>query len=101
MGSEMTTKKIPYEKTVFVCANTREGGKVACANPGRGGDIICEKLKTYVKEAGLGGRVRVARSGCLNLCSQGPNLFIYPDGIWYSGVTEADLPELIKKIGRA
>src|SRR6476660_5104388 len=93
----MERRKVPYQKTLFVCTNTREG-KVACANAGRGGDAICEKLKELVKEKGLKGRVRVARSGCLDRCAEGPNAFLYPDGIWYSGITEADLPELMKKL---
>ena len=94
----MNKNAIPYQKTVFVCTNVRTDGRVACANPGRGGDIICEKLKEAVKKAGLKGKVRVARSGCLDLCEKGPNLFVYPEGAWLSGVTESEIPELLKKI---
>lgn len=93
----MEKHKIPYQKTLFVCTNTRDG-KTACANAGRGGDLICEKLKEMVKEKGLKGRVRVARSGCLDRCAEGPNAFLYPDGIWFSHLTEKDLPELMRKL---
>jgi len=81
---------------IFVCTNVREDGRVACANPGRGGDKICEKLKAAVKEKGLKGSVRVASSGCLDLCEQGPNLVIFPDNIWYDGVSIQDVPELVR-----
>lgn len=94
----MEEKAVPYVKTVFVCTNVRTDGRAACANPGRGGDKICEALKADVKRLGLKGRVRVARSGCLDLCAQGPNLFIYPDGVWHSGARPEDVPELLKKI---
>lgn len=94
----MEKKTVPYRKTVFVCTNTRADGRVACANPGRGGERICAALKEEVKKAGLKGQVRVARSGCLDLCAQGPNLFIYPDGEWRSGVRPEDLPELVREI---
>jgi len=90
-------KRVPYEKTVFVCTNVREG-KVACANPGRGGDRICAALKEAVKAAGLKGKIRVARSGCLDRCAEGPNLFVYPEGRWCSGVREADVPALAREI---
>ena len=96
----VNSKPIPYQRTVFVCTNVREDGRLACANPGQGGDKICEKLKAHIKEAGFKGKVRVARSGCLDLCAQGPNLFVYPDNLWYSHVKEEDLPELIKRIAR-
>jgi len=94
----MEKRPVPYRKSVFVCANLREDGRLACANPGRGGDKLCEALQRAVKEAGLKGKVRVARSGCLDLCSQGPNLFIFPEGECYSGVREEDLPEILRKI---
>ena len=93
----MRTQPIPYKHAVFVCVNKRNG-KEACANPGRGGDKICEKLKASVKKAGLKGKIRVARSGCLDLCSQGPNIFVYPEGQWYSNVQEKDLPEILDKL---
>jgi (2Fe-2S) ferredoxin len=94
----MKREKIPYVKTIFVCTNSRTDGKIACANPGCGGDVLCHKLKEMVKAAGLKSKIRVARSGCLDLCAQGPNLFIYPEGIWHSHVQEKDLPKIIEHI---
>lgn len=94
----MNKKPVPFAKTVFVCTNAREGGRVACGNPGRGGLELCEALKHAVKEKGLKGRIRVARSGCLDLCEQGPNAFVYPGGEWLSGVTAADVPAIIEKL---
>ncbi|MBI4060431.1 MAG: (2Fe-2S) ferredoxin domain-containing protein [Elusimicrobia bacterium] len=94
----MDKKPVPYKKTVFVCVNVREGGRVACGNPGRGGLELCESLKRAAKERGLKGKVRVARSGCLDLCERGPNAFIYPDGDWLSGATAADAPAIIEKL---
>jgi (2Fe-2S) ferredoxin len=94
----MNEKKVPFQKTIFVCTNVREGGRVACGNPGRGGIELCEALKHAVKEKGLKGKVRVARSGCLDLCEQGPNAFVYPGDQWLSGVTAADVPDIIKKL---
>jgi len=94
----MNKKPVPFKKTIFVCVNAREGGRVACGNPGRGGLELCESLKNAVKEKGLKGKVRVARSGCLDLCEQGPNAFVYPGDEWLSGVTAADVPEIVKKL---
>ncbi len=94
----MDKKPVPYKKTVFVCTNARDGGRVACGNPGRGGLELCESLKHAVKEKGLKDRIRVARSGCLDLCEEGPNAFVYPGGEWLSGVTAADVPGIIEKL---
>lgn len=95
----MEKKPSPYQRAVFVCTHSRgEGARISCANPGRDGEKICEALKHAVKEAGLKGRVRVARSGCLDLCEQGPNALVYPDGEWLSGMSLADVPGLVKKL---
>lgn len=95
----MEKKPVPFERTVFVCVNVRDGAKrVACGNPGRGGSELCEALKSAVKEKGLKGKVRVAKTGCLDLCEQGPNAFLYPSGEWLSGLTEADVPSLVDKL---
>ena len=94
----MDKKQIPYLKTVFVCVNVRKDGRTACANPGRGGDEICQALKEAVKDAGLKGKIRVASSGCLGLCEKGPNLFVYPEGTWHSGVRVSDVPEILGEL---
>ncbi|HWH22987.1 MAG TPA: (2Fe-2S) ferredoxin domain-containing protein [Allosphingosinicella sp.] len=92
----MDKKPVPYKKTLFVCVNDRGAGKrVSC---GAAGAHLCELLKEEVKKAGLKGQVRVARSGCLDLCEQGPNVFCYPGDKWFSDLTEADIPELLKEI---
>jgi (2Fe-2S) ferredoxin len=90
-------KDVPYKRTVFVCTNVREG-RAACANPGVGGDKVCEALKHEVKRRGLKGQIRVARSGCLDRCAEGPNLFVYPEGAWYSRVSPEDVPALLEKL---
>ena len=94
----MNKKPVPFKKTVFVCTNIREDGRVACGNPGRGGLELCEALKKGAKERGLKGKVRVARSGCLDLCEQGPNVFLYPAGEWLSGLMPADANAILDKL---
>lgn len=91
-------KPVPFQKTLFVCTNVRPDGRLACANPGRGGDALCEALKEEVKRRGLKGKVRVARSGCLDRCAEGPNAFVYPVGEWLSGLSAADIPGILKKL---
>lgn len=94
----MERRPVPFRKTIFVCTNVREGGKTACANPGRGGDRLCAALKEEIKKRGLKSQVRVARSGCLDRCAEGPNLFVFPEGEWLSGVAEGDLSELVGRL---
>ena len=94
----MKNESVPFKKTVFVCVNAREGGRVACGNAGRGGLELCEALKLGVKRLGLKGKVRVARTGCLDLCEQGPNVFLYPDGRWLSELKPGDADGILKTL---
>ena len=41
-------------------------------------------------------QVRVNRAGCLDRCEFGPVMVVYPQGIWYQFVDEADLDEIIE-----
>jgi (2Fe-2S) ferredoxin len=96
----MEKKAVPYKRTLFVCTNARLGpdARVSCGAPGRGGAELLAALKEAVKQAGLKGKVRVCRSGCLDLCEQGPNAFLYPSGEWYSGIKPEDAQDIVKKL---
>ena len=47
-----------------------------------------------VREKGLRQRVIVSRTSCLKHCSRGITMAVYPDNVWYAGVTPADLEEI-------
>ncbi len=34
-------------------------------------------------------------AGCLEQCEFGPTVVIYPQGIWYGGVTPEDVPRIL------
>lgn len=90
---------MPYVRMLFVCTNTRDG-RAACGNAERGessGVNTVEALKHAVKEKGLKGRIRVAKSGCMDLCGVGPNVLVFEAGrqICLSRVSEQDVPTII------
>jgi (2Fe-2S) ferredoxin len=86
-----------YTKHIFVCTNQKPPGKICCANSG--GESFFEYFKLQLKERGLHGegQIRVSKSGCLGRCSLGPCIVIYPESIWYTCVSLADVDEIIEK----
>ena len=90
----MKKAAVPYRKHLFVCTNRRDHNAVCCSL--NGSEPIRDALKAYVKENRLTGIVRISQTGCQGLCEQGPNIMVWPDGIWYHHVTMADLPALIR-----
>ena len=90
----METSKPLFKKYVFVCENRRAEGCFC----GEAGERIKEALKKGVKEKGLAQAVRVSRSGCLDICDEGPNVLLMPDNIWFKHVREEDAALIIEKI---
>jgi (2Fe-2S) ferredoxin len=60
-----------------------------------GSEEVVEELRKVCKERNLKGKVRVVRSGCLDLCAFGPNMMIWPEGLWYMKVTKTDVPQIV------
>ena len=56
-----------------------------------------EAFKTELKKAGLGPLARANQAGCLDQCEHGPNVVIYPQGVWYGHVTVEDVPRIVQK----
>lgn len=86
-----------YTRHIFVCTNQKDTGKVCCANSG--GKDSFHHLKLALKALDLhgAGKIRVSQSGCLGRCGLGPCLVIYPEGVWYTYQTLADIDEIISK----
>jgi (2Fe-2S) ferredoxin len=83
------------ERHVFICTNRREAGnpKGSCAE--KGGEAIRDAFKQQLHERGLKGRIRANAAGCLDQCARGATVVVYPEQVWYGGVTPDDVPEII------
>ena len=82
-----------FRRHVFVCTNRRPDGspKGCCAS--KGGDAVRLALKKAADAAGVTG-VRINQAGCLDACERGVAVAVYPEGVWYGGVTVEDAQEL-------
>lgn len=86
-----------FQHHVFFCINKREDGSQCCAQCG------AQEARDYVKKRckALGihgpGKVRINNAGCLDRCSLGPVIVIYPQESWYTYVDKEDLDEIIEE----
>ncbi len=83
----------PFRYHVFVCDQKKPEGVPCC--PARGSAATIEALRKEVAVRGLADVVQVTTCGSLGLCERGPNLVVYPEGVWYSGVRPEDVAELV------
>ncbi len=86
-----------YKRHIFVCINERPKGhpKGCCFE--KGSPAVRDALKAELKARKLSGVVRANNAGCLDACAFGASMVIYPDGIWYGGVTQADVTEIVDR----
>ena len=83
-----------FEHHVFVCHNTRPAGaRRSCTADGS--SDLHTRLQQSAKAAGLTGRVRINKSGCLDQCEHGPVVVVYPEAVWYTFIDREDIDEII------
>jgi len=86
-----------FEHHVFVCHNVRPEGapRPSCTSDGKS-DLHAQLLQ-LAKAAGLEGKVRINKSGCLDQCEHGPTVVVYPDAVWYGNVQPADAAAIVQE----
>lgn len=84
-----------YEKHVFCCTNVRPDGHPRGCCVAKGSGPLRNYMKRRAKELGLV-KTRINNSGCLDRCELGPTMVIYPEGVWYTYGTEADVEEILR-----
>jgi (2Fe-2S) ferredoxin len=87
----------PFDRHVFICGNQRPAGHPrGCCDPAAE-DALQKAFKKALAERGLTRSVRANRAGCLDQCEHGPTVVVYPEGVWYGGVTAADVAEIVDR----
>ena len=81
---------------VFVCTSCRLNGqqKGMCFN--KGANEIVMKFQEAVDDHDLSDEVMVTNCGCFGLCTHGPVAAVYPEGIFYKGLTPDDVEEIVE-----
>lgn len=84
-----------YKHHVFFCLNQRENGEGCCAD--QGAKAAMEHCKLRIKAEGLAGPggIRINKAGCMDRCAGAPVAVVYPEGVWYTYVDDADIDEII------
>jgi (2Fe-2S) ferredoxin len=78
-----------YDRHILICAGT------GCISSG-----ALEVKNALIEELGRHGledKVRIIMSGCHGFCEKGPIFIVYPDDVFYCGVQQEDVAELVEE----
>ena len=79
----------PYLQHVLVCTDSKSKG---CK---KGGPALLKAFQTAIKTRRLHRQVIVTAIGHVGGCGLGPNVIVYPDGVWYGLVQTEDVEEIV------
>lgn len=88
-GKRLRNTVRPYVQHILVCTDKKSK---QCK---KGGPEILKTFQKLIKERKLGKQVMVSEIGHVGGCSLGPNVLVYPEGVWYGQVTPADIGEIV------
>ena len=82
-----------FEKHIFICTNQRTASDRKSCGESTGMELV-KQFKKLIKDNHLNVSVRAQRAGCIDACDFGPSIVVYPEGIFYGGVTTDDVLEI-------
>lgn len=86
-----------FQYHVFICCNQRSPGHPrGCCDP-EGSEALRSAIRAEMKRRGLSPLIRANKAGCLEQCEHGPTIAIYPQGVFYGGVTLEDVPRIVEE----
>ncbi len=81
---------LPFSRHLLICTGPRCGGERNSAR------IRQEFRKEFVRQS-IPASVKETQCICFGICSYGPNVIVYPDGVVYSGVKPKDVGAIVRE----
>lgn len=85
-----------YTKHIFVCTNQRPDGapKPSCGSTH--GEAVIAEFKKLIRQNDLSVEIRTQKTGCMDVCEQGPAVVVYPDGVFYKVKDMVDVNRIVE-----
>jgi (2Fe-2S) ferredoxin len=80
----------------FICNSYRIGGEAQGSCNKKNGAGLIQYASEQCGDRGLD--AIVSSTGCLNVCTEGPVMIVYPQNQWYGNITEEAIDEILDAI---
>ena len=84
------------QRHLFICTNERTADDPRGCCLQRGAAEVASAFKKAIHERGFKRIIRANKAGCLDQCARGVTVVVYPEGVWYGGVTVQDVEEIVE-----
>lgn len=84
----------PFRFHIYFCTQKKPEDAPSCL--GLGAKEALDALRKELEKAGVSEDVQITTCGCLGLCGKGPNMVVYPEGIWYTGLNPERIVKIVK-----
>ena len=78
---------------IFVCNSFRVSGEPQGVCNKQGAADLLQYIEEEMLDRGMDGMV--SATGCLKVCDRGPALVVYPHNLWYGGINEERVDEIL------
>lgn len=87
-------KKTTTGHHLLFCANQRDSGDCCMGKKSKSAQ---QHAKKRIKQLGLKGdkKIRINQTDCLGVCSKGPVVVVYPEGVWYRYRDKDDIDRIV------
>ena len=81
----------------FLVCNSFRGGEATQGACSRKGALnLIQFLQNEIIDRGL--NAMVSSAGCLQWCEKGPVMVLYPHNLWFAGITEERLGQILDQL---
>jgi (2Fe-2S) ferredoxin len=87
---------LKFDKHLFVCTNQRVNSERPSCGEEHGMELV-KAFKKEIKDRGLNIDMRAQKAGCFDICEFGPNVVVYPEGVFYGHVQLSDVMEIVEE----
>lgn len=77
------------EHHILICGGT---GCHSCKS-----EELANELNRILSEKGINENIKTVFTGCFGLCESGPNIVIYPEGVFYSHLEKSDIKRIVEE----